>query len=137
MEKSEGVTLTRRMQVLILVGYMILVLGGVVSLALVRANGQADLRRQQDSFDREQTAACVSRNDNRAQILVIITTLKDIVSSTGNPPDYSKVPGYDDLDASFKVFLRNTTSGSAGEEYRKSVLAKLDVAEDAFQPDPC
>jgi hypothetical protein len=125
------------MVVCILLGYLLLILGGVGGFAMERANAKADLAREQAAVDREQSAACVNRNDNRAQIRVIIATLKDIVSSTGSRPDYSKVPGYDDLDPSFQIFLRNTTSGSAGEEYRQSVLAKLDVAEAAFQPDPC
>lgn len=128
----------------IIAGYVFFSVVVTIGFVLQRANYQADRDRELATLAREKQAEkeadqkdCLTRQDGRAAVRTAIDTLRDLVTITAGPVDYSVVPGYSDLDPALKRFLTNATSGEVGTSFQATALARLDLALNDLPPIQC
>lgn len=113
------------------VAFFVLALASIVALGQLHEQN----RKVEDLVQtvvEVQEAGCSDRQSARAAVRKITGTLKAIIGDS--TPDYSSIPGFDELDPATRAFV---TASAANPSFREAALTSLDQALVDLPPISC
>lgn len=96
-----------------------------------------ELAHQAARVERLMDQNCPDRRDAREASRVVALAVRTIIATTGQPMDYSQIPGYDDVEPGIKQFLVNLSATTDASGFRESALRELDRALQGLDPVIC